>query len=52
MESGSEQGRSVMMGIRKEMMDAVRSAWWGRVGSVKGEAETPVIGARCFQSLQ
>jgi len=43
--SGSEPGKSVMMGISKGVMDAVRSAWWKEVGSVKGEAETLVISA-------
>ena len=50
--SRSEPGRSVMMGILKGVMDVVRSAWLKGVGSVKGEAETLVIGARCFLGLQ
>jgi hypothetical protein len=50
--SGSEPGRSVMMGMSKGVMDAATSAWLKGDGSVKGEAETLVIGARCFHGLQ
>ena len=50
--SGSESGRSVMMGIRMGVMDAVRSAWLKGDGSVKEEAQPLVIGARCFHGLQ
>jgi hypothetical protein len=50
--SGSEPGRSVMMGMRKEVMDAARIVWLRGVGSVQEEAETLVIGARCFHGQQ
>ena len=48
----SELGRSVMMGMSREVMDAARSAWLKGGGNVKGETETLVIGASSFHGLQ
>jgi hypothetical protein len=50
--SGSEPGRSVMMGMSMAVMDAARSARLKEGGSAKGEAEILVIGARCFLGPQ